>query len=134
MKHKVFAYGNLMSGMPLHDEGVTIISPATVKGTLFLNHHRYPAVVLEGDDTIEGELHEVDDNELFVLDHIEGVHRYAHDPLWYKRQLCTAYLPSGEAVEGVYIYAPNLADLSWHRIRSGSYRQFMEEYNNACID
>ncbi|WP_346928727.1 gamma-glutamylcyclotransferase family protein [Clostridium sp.] len=75
---KVFVYGSLREGFFNYDKYLkNKVSPASlgeVKGTLFhLSHKGYPAL-LEGEDTVIGEIMEVKDfyENIVSLDEMEG--------------------------------------------------------------
>lgn len=74
---KVFVYGTLKVGgffSKRFDDYRLSSKEATTKGTMFDSGSSYPAVVLEGDDTITGEVHEYSNKSEVELrmDYIEG--------------------------------------------------------------
>lgn len=127
MKHKVFAYGNLMRGMPLFsaEDGVTILGEGTIPGTLYFN--MYPRVLLGGTSVVHGEVHEMDADVLALFDCLENIKAHATDPFWYKRLTCTVTMATGIVHQGVWVYAPLQAYKTWYVIASGSFRRFMKE-------
>lgn len=79
MSHKVFVYGTLMQGEAHHNflaNAKLLAEQAWVKGTLFETDDYFPALI-EGDETVYGELYEVSDSELAALDELE---EYFMDP------------------------------------------------------
>lgn len=73
---KFFVYGTLKEGGRLSGPVVRFregdIKKATIVGTMFSVHGSYPAVVLEGNNIIHGELHEYDEQAVPIMDQIEG--------------------------------------------------------------
>lgn len=68
---RIFVYGSLREGMYNYDLYLksenTFRRYAYVKGTLFtIQSKPYPALLLEGDDMIIGEIHEVSDQTLEI--------------------------------------------------------------------
>jgi len=126
VRHKVFAYGNLMEGMPLYStsDGVTILGTGTVHGTMY--YAGYPRVLLGGTSLVHGEVHEMGDSTLRVFDHLENLRAYADDPTWYKRLTCVVTMTNGTVYENVWIYAPLQAGKGWRVIPHGSFRRYMK--------
>jgi gamma-glutamylaminecyclotransferase len=74
--NKVFVYGTLMRGGRLHGylENSTFISEDEIRGFEKLNLGWYPGIVPRKDKTmiVKGEVYEVTDETLNVLDIVEG--------------------------------------------------------------
>lgn len=104
---RLFVYGTLMRGQPGH---------AHLGEAVFLGPHRseprfrmlvvswYPAII-DGDQSIEGEVFEVSRRQLEALDAYEG-DEYA------RQTLCTPWGPA-------YIYVANIADKGLSEVPSG---------------
>lgn len=76
MAVKIFVYGTLRKGMYNYDlylkDKNSFRSYGYVKGTLMtLKDRKYPALLLEGNDYILGEIHEVDEEFVSSLDDLE---------------------------------------------------------------
>lgn len=68
----VFVYGTLKQGGTLHTGAEEEVLEDTITGTLY-NLGPYPAIKLEGEGEIKGELHLIDEAYLPAYDRIEGV-------------------------------------------------------------
>jgi gamma-glutamylcyclotransferase (GGCT)/AIG2-like uncharacterized protein YtfP len=76
---KVFVYGTLMKGFVHHDklgQSKRLAEQAFVRGELYNTHEYYPAMI-RGNGTVYGELYEVSEDVLKVLDNLE---EYTGDP------------------------------------------------------
>lgn len=76
---RVFVYGTLMKGCVHHDklgDSKCLAEQAWVRGELYHTHEYYPAMI-QGDRTVYGELYEVSEDILKVLDDLED---YTGDP------------------------------------------------------
>ena len=70
---RIFVYGTLRKGMYNYDQYLkdkqSFRKYGYIKGKLMsLKGQKYPAFLLEGDDMVLGEIHEVDDEFIKVLD------------------------------------------------------------------
>ncbi len=77
MKEKIFVYGTLRKGMYNHvlylKNKNSFIGTSFVKGKLMiLKNKSYPALLLEGNDLILGEIYEVDNSIVNQLDELES--------------------------------------------------------------
>ncbi len=77
MIHRIFVYGTLLSGFGNHKwilEGEsTFVGPALSEARYTMLHlGGFPGIVEQGNDTIHGEVYEVDDRKLAELDSLEG--------------------------------------------------------------
>lgn len=81
MLTRIFVYGSLKRGERLHGalQDSTFIGVGNINGTLF-DLGPYPAVVLEGESRVGGEIFEATDPVVRDLDRIEG------HPHYYKRE------------------------------------------------
>ncbi len=122
---KVFVYGTLMSGMGASDfmpkDG--FIGNATIKGKLY-HLGGFPGVKLEGDDVVHGEVYEVDNATLAMLDGYEGYYKDDPEGSLYLRKTTQALLREGDVVDCVVnVYEYN-GDVSTRQlIESGDYRR-----------
>jgi gamma-glutamylcyclotransferase (GGCT)/AIG2-like uncharacterized protein YtfP len=138
----VFVYGTLMAGNPLHGAlgDSEFVGQALVSGTLFDTGY-YPALtppVLDG-DRVRGEVYDVDDATLAVLDRCEGVNARHPDLGLYKRVERMAVLVEGntgndeqvaldQALVWVYEYARPVDGLELVLQRDGAYTWLSERY------
>jgi gamma-glutamylcyclotransferase (GGCT)/AIG2-like uncharacterized protein YtfP len=84
--HRIFVYGTLMSGEPnyrLLTSSVLVGQVLTARGYTLYDLGPFPALVCEGRGRVAGELFEVDDATLALLDRLEGV------PTFYTRATLT---------------------------------------------
>ena len=114
----LFVYGTLLAGQP--EQGMLAglrRESATVMGRLYHLPAGYPAIVLGGDDHVQGELvFGVTAPMLAVLDRYEGI-----DEGLYRREIVRAWLPLRRCQ--AYIYTmddPERRGGRW--IRSGRWR------------
>ena len=123
MKQFVFAYGTLRTG-----GGATLsgdlpnfrsLGFATVKGSLF-DLGEYPALLLDESGTqVHGEVFEVDEETLDILDEFESTAAYS-------RLRTTAYV-DGEAVD-LWVYCPDRSQcVGSPRINSGDWLEYCRE-------
>lgn len=85
-KHFVFVYGTLKSGWGNHDSYMAdakFIKDVALKGVSIHTDEatRLPFAMKNKKGRIQGEIYEVDDQTLKMLDRLES------HPVWYKRQL-----------------------------------------------
>lgn len=121
--NKVFVYGTLKVGGHFAQSfnGVRVSSKdATIEGTMFSIGNQFPAVVLEGDTTIIGELHEYDNitDVLRHLDFIEGYSKGNEKYNLYNRSIATIKTEDGDDVEA-WIYTFNQSTVGMYKIESG---------------
>jgi gamma-glutamylcyclotransferase (GGCT)/AIG2-like uncharacterized protein YtfP len=96
---KVFVYGTLKRGWGNHRllTGARYLGDARIRGTM---HHLggFPAIHLESDDVVHGELYEVTSETLARLDRLEGI------PTFYQR---TRVRMSSGSTAWVYVMPPD---------------------------
>ena len=119
MKQRVFVYGTLKKGFPLHSrlEKGTYICNGSLEGyeMFAVASGGYPAIK-KGEGTIHGELYEVDDRTLISLDMVEG------EGYLFKRECVTVEKEDGqEAQAWVYAYL-HPVDEVYIRIPSGEWK------------
>ncbi len=100
---KAFVYGTLMKGLWNHRylEDQRLIDKATLKGYRMYNVSSFPGIVKSKseDQPISGELYEIDERCLVMLDRLEGEGRM------YKRVVETVFTTDGqEHVASVYVW------------------------------
>ena len=100
MTHLVFVYGTLKKGFPNHHyfmQDAKFICNDTISAKMY-NYGNFPAVVLDEDSVVSGEVYEVNDATLRDLDRLEGV------PRFYNRDFTVPHKsPMGEEVH-VFVY------------------------------
>lgn len=111
-KLKVFVYGSLRSGFFNYDKylkgHVLSVEKATIKGKLYhMPYKGYPAII-DGEDTIIGEVMELKDFEkvMIPMDRMEGYYGANNKNNEYTRVIEEVTLESGK-VEKCYIYRYN---------------------------
>ena len=124
-KNLVFVYGTLMTGNPLHGAlgDSEFVGEASVYGTLFDTGH-YPALTppVRAGDRVRGEVYDVDDATLAVLDRCEGVNARHPERGLYKRVERMAVVWLGWCpLVWVYEYARPVDDLELVLQRDGAY-------------
>jgi gamma-glutamylcyclotransferase (GGCT)/AIG2-like uncharacterized protein YtfP len=108
VKH-VLVYGTLMREMDNHHliaPYTKTVTPGWVSGgQLYHLEYGYPALILNGDTAVQGEIVEITDmaDALPVLDHLEGYHSEGCPTNLYDRIVCQAQTADGKMVE-VYVY------------------------------
>ena len=127
MINKFFVYGTLQKGMYnqnfLPEETVISRRDASIKGSLFwVKNGNYPALLLEGDTVVKGEIVEVKDEFLKEVlkrcDNLEG------HPCIYERKVVTIEIDGQK--EQCYTYIFKQYTMLGAEIPSGNYK---EEYN-----
>ncbi len=97
MLFKLFVYGTLKKGFPLHHylSHARFLGEASLKGFQMYDLGWYPGIV-PGEGVVYGEVYEVGPATLALLDEVEEE---------YERKLLEIVFPSGEKTEAfVYIY------------------------------
>lgn len=113
---KVFVYGTLKEGghfaASFNDNRIGN-KKATLKGTMFAVHF-YPCIILEGNNTIIGEVHEYDNFDVVIgkLDNIEGCSgKVGVDGDLYHRKMVTVNTEDGNEQAWVYVFNKNTENL-----------------------
>jgi len=119
MTHRVFVYGTLLSGFENHDmvlgHEATLVATTTTANA----HYRmvdvgyFPGVYLDGDSVVFGEVYDVDDETMGMLDALEGF------PRLYSR--AQVQLENG-MLAWMYIY--NYGRPGMREIDDGDYRAY----------
>lgn len=102
----IFVYGTLKVGghfAKSFDEVRLSHVPATTKGTMYRAAGWFPGCVFGGENTITGELHEVQDFERVLrhMDYIEGCNPAGSPHNLYNRKTITVTTEDGREVEAV---------------------------------
>ena len=127
MINKFFVYGTLQKGMYnqnfLPEETVISRRDASIKGSLFwVKNGNYPALLLEGDTVVKGEIVEVKDE--FLKEVLKGCDNLEGHPSVYERKVVTIEVDGQK--ETCYTYIFKLYQMLGAEITSGNYK---EEYN-----
>ena len=134
-KYLVFVYGTLCRGMRLykHMANSHFIDEGVIEGTLY-DLGCYPALSLRGDSLVGGEIWEVDEDTLRVLDLVEG----------YDGSSCSLFLRKAVDIAsdsglhtGVYAYVGNMNLDGAEIIRNGviaSYPKWVGGYRNKQFE
>jgi len=130
---QLFVYGSLLRGMSLSSymEDTKFLGPAYVKADLFYLGF-YPGIIT-GNQVVYGELYEVNQDQLPVIDEVEDYIELDNERSAYLRKPVGAFrLSDGEKVKAqAYFY--NRSPEGKPRIESGDYRQFMTEPNSVDV-
>lgn len=110
---KVFVYGTLRSGFPLHrhlrEGGARLLGRGTIRGLLY-DLGNYPGAVRSKSplDEIEGELYQLlsPDEQLALLDEIEEFYSEQPSASLYIRELSQVQLPTGRRLEAWVYFLP----------------------------
>jgi gamma-glutamylcyclotransferase (GGCT)/AIG2-like uncharacterized protein YtfP len=122
---KIFVYGTLLSGLQRSSvlENETFLGIGTISATLY-DLGAFPGIK-EGDDQVHGELYEIDDDVLFLLDTIEGYDEFDHDRSLYVRKVVDVTTDDG-VTESAFVYYYNNGDIPHNqKIPEGDYRFYL---------
>lgn len=138
MKEKIFVYGTLRKGMYNYDlylKGKNSFRRfGYVKGKLMtLKEKKYPALLLEGDTLILGEVHEVDSKFIDVLDELESYFGENNPSNEYNKVICDIYDINGKIIDRIPVYVYNAdnmenVQLLDNVIECGDYLEYMQNY------
>lgn len=95
MKYKIFVYGTLMSGMNNHHylENSKYLGNCEIEG-YEMYHLRYYPGIIEGKGRIKGEVYEIDEETLHLIDFLEG-----EGSLYIRKEIETEY-----GITYIYVY------------------------------
>ena len=122
-----FVYGTILKGM--HRNESLLDSPclglACTQGDLF-DLGDYPGMI-QGDGLVYGEVYEIDDEILAILDQIEGFFPgRAKDSLYLRSEITNTMLKDGQKLQAwAYFYNRDLSKAQ--RIQHGDYRRHRAE-------
>ncbi len=137
---KIFVYGTLLEGCRNYERflkgHVFSIQPAFVKGSLYsIKYQDYPALI-DGDQMIHGEIMEIDEHLLPVLDQLEGYYG-KNDPMnEYNKKIVPIYDKNECKMDclPVYFYNldhPNQSDSLEAIITSNDYRKWIHSSHTS---
>lgn len=134
--HQIFVYGTLLKGMYNYEiycsAEHSYRRKAYVDGLLYsLKERRYPAL-LEGEEKIAGEIHEVSEETARKIDELESYFGEGHSENEYDKKTVTAYAEDGSVIGEVPVYFYNVRNerqkaLLDQRITCNDYRKYMEQ-------
>lgn len=137
MKEKIFVYGTLRKGMYNYDRYLkdknSFRKYGYVKGKLMtLKGRKYPALLLEGNALVLGEIHEVASEFIDVLDELESYYGENNPHNEYNKVVCDIYDINGKIIDKipVYIYNTNNVEnvqLLDGVIESGNYLEYKQD-------
>ena len=109
---RIFVYGTLRKGMYNYDQYLkdkqSFRKYGYIKGKLMsLKGQEYPAFLLEGDDMVLGEIHEVDDGFIKVLDVLESYFGENNPNNEYNKIVCDIYDENEMIIEQIPVYVYN---------------------------
>ncbi|MFR6098866.1 MAG: gamma-glutamylcyclotransferase [Longibaculum sp.] len=109
MKQKIFVYGTLRKGMYNYDlylkDEDSFRQYGYIKGSLMtIRGKAYPAYITEGQDMILGEIHEVSEKTLKLIDEMERYFGKGNPNNEYNKEICDIYDENIEIENFVYVY------------------------------
>ena len=130
---QLFVYGSLLRGMSLSSymEDARFLGPAYVKADLFYLGF-YPGII-QGEQVVYGELYEVNQDQLPIIDQVEDYIELDNERSAYLRKPVDAFRLSDGRKLKAQAYFYNRSPEGKPRIESGDYRQFMTEPNNNDV-
>jgi gamma-glutamylcyclotransferase (GGCT)/AIG2-like uncharacterized protein YtfP len=123
----IFVYGTLLNGMYRS----SVLNHASFKGYAILHANLYdlgpyPAIG-PGHGKVYGEIYQVNEQTLSILDQIEGFNRHnLANSLYHREQVSVRSFNDGKSIEAfTYVYNGNLDD--YPVIECGDYRRYISE-------
>jgi len=122
---EIFVYGTLMQGLQRASalQGSRFLGEGTIQASLY-DLGSYPGIA-EGSDRVSGEVYEIDDATLQVLDAIEGYDKDEPESSLYYRKQVTAIM-NNNAPQQVETYYYSLSIKNGLLIKAGDYRMYIE--------
>lgn len=116
MKEKIFVYGTLRKGMYNYDfylkDKDSFRKYGYVRGKLMtLKGKKYPALLLEGNALVLGEIHEVDSEFIDVLDGLESYFGESNPDNEYNKVICGIYDIDGKVIDQIPVYVYNISNV-----------------------
>ncbi len=99
--HSVFVYGTLRKGGSNHFrmDGAEFVGKGTVEGGIYLIDSNpdlvFPALKLDNEGRVVGEVYQVSETQLIELDAFEGISERYEEPYEYRRVMATVAMESG---------------------------------------
>jgi gamma-glutamylcyclotransferase (GGCT)/AIG2-like uncharacterized protein YtfP len=122
---KLFVYGTLRRGEISFEklgQATTLAEQAWTKGTLYETIHNYPAL-RPGDDHVYGELYEISEEALPVVDEWEGYVGEPEKNLYYREQKMIQ-TDRGHEMAWVYFLSDSKLSILKEKIELGDFRVF----------
>lgn len=131
MKHVIFVYGTLLSGLSLHSHmaGARWLGAGRVRARL-LDLGDYPGMVCVGQDDpvfVHGEVYEVEQALLNKLDAVEEYDPQDEPHSLYLRRACVLHEPGPQLPRTVWAYLFNRSVASCKEIPDGNYRAYLTD-------
>lgn len=136
---RIFVYGTLRKGMYNYDtylkDEETFCSYGYIKGSLFkLMTKTYPAYLQEGQTMVLGEIHEVSEETLQLVDEMEGYLGDGNIQNDYNKVICDVYNVDNQVIDHLPVYVYNMdnhdnAVLLGDEIKGGDYVSYVTELN-----
>jgi gamma-glutamylcyclotransferase (GGCT)/AIG2-like uncharacterized protein YtfP len=102
--HTVFVYGTLRKGGSNHFrmDGAEFVGKGTVGGGIYLIDSNpeliFPALKLDNEGRVVGEVYRVSETQLIALDAFEGISERYEEPYEYRREMVTVEMDAGDPV------------------------------------
>lgn len=137
---RIFVYGTLRKGMYNYDLYLkrenSFLQYAYVKGTLYtIQSKKYPALVLEGESMVLGEIYELNHEALKKIDEMEEY--FGEDCIdnEYNKIICDIYDDNGDVIDRLSVYVYNTNNLAKEKllgkeITCHDYVQYIKEKDN----
>ena len=121
MAQKIFVYGTLRKGMYNYDiylrDQDSFRGYAYIKGSLLsVNDKNYPAYIMEGQDMILGEIHEMSDEIAEKIDKLEGYLGEGNLRNDYNKIICDIYDGDHQVIDHLPVYVWNQNKVRRHAI------------------
>ncbi len=115
MKQKIFVYGTLRKGMYNYDiylrDEDSFRRYGYIKGSLMtLKDKTYPAFLQEGHDMILGEIHEVNEKTVQMIDELEEYYGEGNIDNFYNKEICDIYDENGQVIDHLPVYVFNMSN------------------------
>lgn len=122
---RVFVYGTLLAGFGNHRaymQTAKLVDKATVPGKMY-SLGGYPCVSVHGNNTVHGEVYDIDEETLKHLDRLEG------HPRFYQREIVET------SIGPAWIYLINNAEQQGYNnvVASGNWREFTQEKESRRV-
>lgn len=140
---KIFVYGSLRKGMSNYDIYLkgkdSYLCDAYVLGTLYIvRPGEYPALLLEGNQRIVGEIHEVSDECMKEIDQLEEYISEGNSHNEYDKVICDIYDSQDQLIERLPVYVYNMRNtlnqqLLGEIIESGDFVKYIKEKEDKVL-
>lgn len=127
--NRVFVYGSLMKGYWNYsrflDGRVKSSTVGSLKGDLYHLPQGYPALLV-GENTVKGEVIEIDDETLRALDFLEGYYGEGKNNLYYRAEVCVQAQGENMLCWTYFYNDEEYAQSHGIKILNGDWKEFME--------